>query len=408
MYRGSMKFYVFIFVLGMLQKEAVHYRWPEIARAQESYHFDDPENARVDLKLLGLSGEPLYRLACRGRRQFDSGFDYSGDFECLLKSEYSNDHYDTLFTYNPRQERSWESRGRFSWDDLYHPCPASSEYGLVRHFRLRGMRLTLSVSNVRWRPVKKQKRDSAPTPESFGFTVQVEPDQEALSTIDSQVSMADAQNEKAPCGLLGSANSRRFVISKNLREGPSAFPAVIATAKTASLPGNNEDFDFADHPLPAKLRGFYLPVRDRSHRIVYRFECSTVEPIVRWGVSCGLFAAGEKTNLLQESTDPYSLMDRGTVFPEQLSGKCADYPDWGRERTFALRGFKLIMRLTKPVFIHSLEDWGGQGLESVELTVQVVPDPSAISPMARPPEFSYWGFIPRPDACEVPIVNPLR
>jgi len=390
---------------GTPQKEPIHYEWPKIAAAEASYQFNDPENAKVDLPLPGLSDEPLYLLVCRGRKQFYSGFDFSGDFECLLKSEYTDDHYDTLLTYNPRQERSWESRGRFFWDDLYHPCPVASEYGLARHFRLRGMRLTLSIVNVRPGPVTKHKPDSlAPPPEAFGLKVQVEPDPGALSTIDSQVPMAATEMENAPCGLPAQAKKS----AASLRDDASPFPEVAATSKTGVLPGDNSDFDFADHPLRAEMRGFYLPIKDRKQKMVYHFECSTVDPIVRWGVSCGLFAAGKKVNLLQESTDPYSLMDRGTVFPEQLAGKCAEYPDWGSERTFELRGFKLTMRLTTPVFIHSLEDWGGQGLKSVELTVQVVPDRSAIAPMAVPPKFSYWGFLPRPDACEVPIVNPLR
>lgn len=397
-------FFLLMLAGGPPQKEPIHYEWPKIAAAEVSYQFNDPENAKVDLPLPGVSDEPLYLLACRGRKQFNSGFAYSADFECILKSQYSDDHYDTLLTYNPRQERPWESRGRFFWDDLYHPCPLSSEYGLVRHFRLRGMTLTLSILDIRRGPVTKHEPDSpAPPPEAFGLKVQVEPDPGALSTIDSQVPMKATETENAPCGLL-----TRGKRSTPLREDPSVFPEITATSKSGVLPGVNSDFDFADHPLRAEMRGFYLPIKDRNQRMVYHFECSTVAPIVRWGVSCGLFAAGKKVNLLQESMDPYSLMDRGTVFPEQLAGKCADYPDWGSERTFSLRGFKLIMRLTTPVFIDSAEDWGGRGLKSVELSVRVVPDKSVMAPMAIPPKFSYWGFLPWPDACEVPIVNPMR
>ncbi len=184
------------------------------------------------------------------------------------------------------------------------------------------------------------------------------------------------------------------------------FPQIQAAAKAGELPGPNEAFEFADKPLPRKARGFYLPIRDLSSRIAYEFECSSVVPIVRWGISCGLFAIGGKINLLRDSTDPYSRMDRATIFPEQLEGKCAAYPDWGAERVFRLRGFRLTMRLKNPVFIPSETDWGGKGLEKVELRVEVQPDASVTSPVAAAPQYAYWNFLPRPNACESTLLNP--
>jgi hypothetical protein len=175
---------------------------------------------------------------------------------------------------------------------------------------------------------------------------------------------------------------------------------------TGVLPGPNETFEFADKPSPLAARGFDLPIRDVSGRIAYRVECSSVVPIVRYGISCGLFETGNENNLLADSRDAYSLINRADIYPEQLEGKCADYPDWGAERLFRLRGFRLIVRMIDPVFISSPEDWGGKGLQRVEMTVEIERDETASSPVATAPKYAYWNFIPHPNACEVPITNP--
>jgi len=175
------------------------------------------------------------------------------------------------------------------------------------------------------------------------------------------------------------------------------------------LPGSNEDFDFAVKPLTPGMRGFYMPVLDKQRQIAYEFECSSTEPIMRWGISCGLFPAGRDVNLLADSSDPFSRIDRATIFPEQIDGVCADYPDWGAERVFRLRGFRLIVRLNKPQFTPSDWDWYGKGMKQVEMSVEVQTDKSATSPVAAFPPHAYWGFLYQQtpsDACKAPLANP--
>jgi len=188
------------------------------------------------------------------------------------------------------------------------------------------------------------------------------------------------------------------------------FPQVQKTSKTATLPATNDDFSFADKPIPPKNRAFSLPIRNSHGKVLYIFECSSTEPIMRWGVSCGLFAVGQIVNLLRDSIDAYSRLDRATFFPEQLIDVCSNYPDWGAEREFRLRGLRLTVRVTEVKFVPSEWDWYGKGISHVTLTAEAEPDIKARSPIAELPKHAYWGYTFRDnpsDACSKPFDNPL-
>lgn len=115
--------------------------------------FDVPDVAKANLMLVIKSrvGKPLYKLQCHSAGYTgDHDFDYSGDFECRLSSAAQRDEYSTLLTEDAHQSRDWESRGRFFSSDLRGACALIPEFGARRGFRLRGMDLTLEVTDPRF------------------------------------------------------------------------------------------------------------------------------------------------------------------------------------------------------------------------------------------------------------------
>jgi hypothetical protein len=166
--------------------------WPDVVALRDSVAFADAKTAAAEWTIRGAGQAPLYHVACHAYGfEGDTAFDYSGDFECRLTSMYSEEEVSTLFTENWRQTRDWESRARFLAEELVGRCAAYPEHGLVRHFRLRGMLVTLSIS----RPLL----DSMLIPEipemrlglkSFHFSIAVAKDSTARTSIAEPVRYA--------------------------------------------------------------------------------------------------------------------------------------------------------------------------------------------------------------------------
>jgi len=128
--------------------------WPVIQPVKKSFHFVDRRRMGAQLRIIGTDGSPLYLLECylNAYEHRDRDFDYSGDFECRLSSLNTKERYSTLLTEEKHQRRDWQSRGRFLTEELTGKCADYPEYGRVRHFRLRGMSLTLEIKNVEMEP----------------------------------------------------------------------------------------------------------------------------------------------------------------------------------------------------------------------------------------------------------------
>lgn len=120
----------------------------------------------------------------------DQSFDYSGDFECRLTSGREPSAYSTLLTDVPDQSRDWQSRGKFLAEELKGPCRNYPEFGRIRHFWLRGMRLTLAIHDIeltRSASGKKSTPLTHPRFKTFKFSVRVEPDEGLKSEIAEPV-----------------------------------------------------------------------------------------------------------------------------------------------------------------------------------------------------------------------------
>ena len=73
--------------------------WPEVKEVKESYHFENVDEAGFDITISGINGQALYELKCHNADyEKDKDFNYSGAFECRLKSLYSKEAVSTLLT----------------------------------------------------------------------------------------------------------------------------------------------------------------------------------------------------------------------------------------------------------------------------------------------------------------------
>ena len=138
------------FGLSLLSALAFAGAWPVVIPFTQTARISDSASAHAVFMISGRSARPLYKLACYGSRAQPSGndFEYDGDFECRLTAEDGqNSRYSTLLTEDPDQSRDWQSRARFFGSELVGDCGQIPEFGRVRDFSVRGMRIELRVSD---------------------------------------------------------------------------------------------------------------------------------------------------------------------------------------------------------------------------------------------------------------------
>lgn len=149
----------------------------------------------------------------------------------------------------------------------------------------------------------------------------------------------------------------------------------------------DEVFQIND-PSTAVVRTF---VRDGSGKQIYLFVCRTGDdesvPNVNYAgdLGCHLIPAehGEvEENLLIETPGVAAWYSRGRMFATELQGDCARYPEYGRQRTFRLRGLKVTMTYEDVHFAEPAAD-GHTRLASYRLHVRVVPDSAATREIAE-------------------------
>lgn len=183
-------------------------RWPGIQPMRIKAEFDRPDHAGLDVDIYGTDGKPKYGLHCHGYMVGDTpgrvevykedghgvatspkstgmgrGFDYSGDFECRLVSLYSAETLPTLFAYDHHQAADWETRARFFARHLVGPCADNPYWGRRRTFRLRGMRITIGISNERFKTVRLSDGMKMLTFASYEVEIDVERDPSATTDI---------------------------------------------------------------------------------------------------------------------------------------------------------------------------------------------------------------------------------
>jgi hypothetical protein len=144
-----MRIYLAVIVFCLLVSvSASPQSYPAPVPIKKTFDVSDVSKADISLYIKAHDGRDLYTLQCHSTGyEGDSGFDYSGDFECRLILSGGRNTYSTLLTEDLDQSRDWESRGRFFAASLKGECASVPEFGAVRDFELRGMLLTLRISD---------------------------------------------------------------------------------------------------------------------------------------------------------------------------------------------------------------------------------------------------------------------
>jgi hypothetical protein len=287
------------------------------------------------------------------------------------------------------------SRARLLGDDVFDRCAVYPEYGAVRQFRLRGMKIEFRFSEVVFSQVNAQ--NGSTRVESFRFHLAVKPDSSAISAIAEQVDVDYPHrlpNGHFDCDGVVHRHIPGVVTAESLKQRglEPPYPQVQAAEKKAVL------------SLGQKNSEFVLPVQNVTGQSAYLLHCTNRG---RWGINCSLSLPGKDVNLLEDSVDPYSRLSRSIILAEQLYGSCARYPEWGARRIFRLRHLKITLEFVNAEFTSARqppeEPW--DAVKKVELAARVLPDPSADSPVAGPPKYAYWGFLPK-TTCQTPIQAP--
>jgi hypothetical protein len=133
--------------------------WPPVIPVHRVFTFIHPGQGGRDTPALVFvprtEGGTVYKLECHNGNYDDaSEMNFSGDFQCALYAlqggrvtsgnllaDSSHDQQTSDWLFN---------RGRMLSVQLSDACGSYPEFGLVRHFRVRGMRVTLEFGGLQW------------------------------------------------------------------------------------------------------------------------------------------------------------------------------------------------------------------------------------------------------------------
>lgn len=154
--------------------------WTPVQPLHAEYRFVLPAKAGDDtpfsVYLLDGAGNKVYRFECHdGDYDDESEMNWSGYFQCAL-FPYKGDTLTPInvLAVDDKDEKStdWWNRGRLLANQLQGECLQYPEYSTLRHFKLRGLDLTLGYSDIAWQGGKLEK---------FTLHLDVTPDADAKS-----------------------------------------------------------------------------------------------------------------------------------------------------------------------------------------------------------------------------------
>ena len=185
---GLVGSYAIIGMVSAFGLRAQVHSWLVIKPVKDSHTFINPREQNTDAPFLAVIkdvyGVPVYRVECHnGNYDGESEINFSGDFQCALFAVNGNGLASgNLLAGNTRDEQStdWWNRGRMRSAQLRGKCLAYPEYSTNRHFKLRGMLITLRFTNIEWGSKKDQQGN--PMLAKFTFTLDVVPDRAAQSS----------------------------------------------------------------------------------------------------------------------------------------------------------------------------------------------------------------------------------
>lgn len=168
-------------------------KWPRIQPLEEKHVIANLGEQRSDHPVVAYikdaEGVPVYKLECHtGDYDNEAEMNFSGEFQCALfgvkgTTLTSGD----LLAADTKDELSadWWNRGRVRSDQLRGECLRYQEYSTDRGFKLRGMHVTLHLTDIRW----STRKDPQGNPLLAGFTLalKVAPDESANTPRAEQV-----------------------------------------------------------------------------------------------------------------------------------------------------------------------------------------------------------------------------
>ena len=163
-------------------------KWPVIRPLEEKRDFINPGENNADTPLVAFikdkGGVPVYKLECHnGNYGDETEMNFSGDFQCVLFGmEGTTRTSGNLLAADTKNELStdWWNRGRMRSTQLRGRCLEYPEYSTDRHFKLRGMLLTLRFTNIQWSEDKNGQNN--PRLARFTFIFKAVPDKSARSS----------------------------------------------------------------------------------------------------------------------------------------------------------------------------------------------------------------------------------
>lgn len=158
--------------------------WPLVREMEETFEVPQPSAAVIRTYVQSHDGQPLYLFVCRAGldEYFDTlGINYAGDLDCRLMPAELGEVEVNLLVEMPGRA-AWYSRGRMFANELYGPCGDYPEWGRLRHFRLRGMLITLRFFDPQFVSVQGAAAIGRQPPvklQSYKLRFTVEPDPRA-------------------------------------------------------------------------------------------------------------------------------------------------------------------------------------------------------------------------------------
>ena len=126
--------------------------WPAVAPLDTIVPVARVTPAKIQVAIRSPAGDTLYLIFCRdGAWDAPNDVNYSGDLDCHLFTAGRGEVEENLLV-EEQGLAAWYGRGRMFAAELRGACADYPEYGRMRHFLFRGMRLTLEFRDVAFAP----------------------------------------------------------------------------------------------------------------------------------------------------------------------------------------------------------------------------------------------------------------
>ncbi len=197
----------FVLVSFMASAGAEVTDWPSIEPVSAVAGFSrDSEKFELVVPITGENGVDLYFLRCVGGsdRYLDglsteTDANYVGPLSCRLSLEDQYGEYSLLAEDgSPR----WYTRGQFHYRHLVGACGEYPEFGRVRNFYLRGMRLTLAIEGL--------ERDDSGEVQFFELHVDAQNDESASTAIAARPDYLNPHKPGRSCDVVLDGQDTRY------------------------------------------------------------------------------------------------------------------------------------------------------------------------------------------------------